>query len=495
VSRPAAGLDPYLRFLREKREEVRAYYDREAERYAARWVPANRHYYRLLEQTVAELVPPGRRVLDVGCGLGDLLAATRPAVGVGVDFSAGMLAQARRRHPHLDFHELDGEEVAQLGETFDYVLLCNTLGEVADVRRLLVSLRGVMTAETRLVVTTSSHLWEPALQLGARLGLRPPSPCRSWFSPQDYRTLFASSGLEVVQEGRRVLSPKWIPGVSDLLNGVGVSVPGLRELACTQFFVLRALPLPEEDSLRVTVVVPCKDEVDNVPELVARIPDMGAGTEIVFVDDRSTDGTGDAVRAQMEAHPERDIKLVEGPGKGKGAAVRAGCAVASGDVYMILDADMTVMPEVLPDFLQLIASGQGEFVNGSRLVYAMEDGAMRLANELGNKAFALLFTFILDQPIKDTLCGTKVVRARDYPKLLETRAAFGEVDLWGDYDWIFGAARHHLRIVELPVHYRARTAGETKMTGRLRNAAVMLRMSLHGLRHLKLGRSRATPQP
>ena len=227
------------------------------------------------------------------------------------------------------------------------------------------------------------------------------------------------------------------------------------------------------------------DHSDNIAGLVERIPEMGAGTEIIFVDDKSTDATAERVRQAIAEQPNHNIRLIEGPGQGKGAACRAGFAAATGNVFMILDADMTVMPEELPAFFDALTSGQGEFINGSRLVYPLADQAMRPLNILGNKFFASVFSLLLEQRIRDTLCGTKVVWRHDYEKILATRSYFNSCDVWGDYDWIFGAAKNNLKIVELPVHYRERTAGATKMTRRLRNAWIMLRMCGIALRKLR----------
>jgi glycosyltransferase involved in cell wall biosynthesis len=243
------------------------------------------------------------------------------------------------------------------------------------------------------------------------------------------------------------------------------------------YSVYRArLDLGPIEDLSVSVCVPCKNEEENIDDIVKRVPDMGKCTEIIFVDDKSTDRTAEKVQEHIEANPDRTIKLVEGPGEGKGAACRSGFSVAENDILMILDADMTTMPEELPDFFEAIATGKGEFINGSRLVYPMEKAAMRYLNIVGNRAFALLFSYLLSQRIKDTLCGTKVIWRSDYPKILESREYFGCSDTWGDYDWIFGAARHNLKIVELAVHYRERIAGETKMTKRFSNGWIMLKM-------------------
>lgn len=477
----------YLSYLQQKKDAIRAFYDREASRYAATWIEKNAYYYDQIKRLLAGIISPGVRVLDAGCGCGHMLDCLRPAYGVGIDFSAAMIEQAARRYPHLHFEQLDFEDVGSLGETFDFVVVSNAITEMTDIRRCLKSLKAVMTPATRLVIVTYNYLWEPVLEAGARLGMRPRSPAENWISPRDIENLLHTAGFETVRSGYRTALPRYVPGLAELCNNLLVRMPFCRRIGVTYYAVARPLmPFEGLEEMGVSVVVPCKNEEDNIAELVKRVPQMGSGTELIFVDDKSTDRTAPRIREQLENHPGKNIKLVEGPGKGKGAACRAGFSQATHDVFMILDADMTVMPEVLPEFFELIANGTGEFINGSRLMYPMEQQAMRLANVFGNKMFAMLFTFLLEQPIKDTLCGTKVVLKRDYQKLIASREYFGDIDRWGDYDWIFGAARSSLKIVELPVHYVSRTAGETKMTGRLRNAWIMLKMCWAAFIKLKL---------
>ena len=479
--------DCYSEYLEKKKDKIRSFYDRDAPRYAAQWVAKNSYYYEQIKQLIATIIPPGKRVLDVGCGIGHILAHTSPAYGVGIDFSASMIAEARSRYPHLTFHTMDIEAASALNEKFDFVISANSITEMTDIRRCLKSIYQVMTPETRLVIIAYNYLWQPIIELGARLGMRPQSPTENWLTPQDIHGLLSSTDFEMIREGYRTMLPKQVPFLSALFNNFLVRMPLLRYLGFTYYTVARPLIAFENpQKMTVSVVVPCKNEEGNIDEVVNRVPEMGGGTELIFVDDKSTDKTAEKIKKQIERHPERNIKFVEGPGIGKGAACRAGFANASHDIFMILDADMTVMPEVLPEFFELIVQGKGEFVNGSRLLYPMEEEAMRIANIIGNKLFAMLFTFILEQPIKDTLCGTKVVLRRDYHKLLEARDYFNSTDKWGDYDWIFGAARHNLKILELPVHYVSRKAGQTKMTGRLRNAWIMLKMCRVAFLKLKL---------
>jgi glycosyltransferase involved in cell wall biosynthesis len=232
------------------------------------------------------------------------------------------------------------------------------------------------------------------------------------------------------------------------------------------------------------------------------------------VDGASTDGTRARILEEIERHRgTRDIKLLDQvPGArpdprangkavkmlrlGKGDAVRKGFAAATGDVLFILDADLTVPPEDLPKFLEPIATGKADFVNGTRLVYPLEDEAMGPINLFGNKFFGLVFTWLLDQRIKDTLCGTKVLRKRDYEVLAANRSYFGDFDPFGDFDLLFGAARLGLRIVEVPVRYRRRVAGFSKVQV-FKHGLLLLRMSVIGFRRLKLarwlGRAAAVP--
>lgn len=479
--------DNYAEYLQKKKDKIRSFYQREAPRYISQWIPKNQYYYDQIKRLIARIVPPEKKVLDAGCGVGHILDHLRPSYGVGIDFSAAMIQEAQTRYPHLTFHVMDIEDVASLNTTFDYVISANSITEATDVRLWLKSLYRVMTPATRLVIIAYNHLWEPLLEFGARLGMRPNSPAENWFSPQDFHGLLKSCDFEVVREGYRTMLPRQLPVLSNVLNSFLVRMPFFRRLGVTYYIVARPLiPFSKPDQMTVSVVVPCKNEEDNIEHVVCRVPEIGGGTELIFVDDKSTDSTAQKIKEQIQAHPEKNIKMVEGPGQGKGAACRAGFAAAQNDVFMILDADMTVMPEVLPEFFEIIVHGKGEFINGSRLLYPMEEQAMRIANIFGNKMFAMLFTFLLEQPIKDTLCGTKVVLKRDYYKLVDARSYFGNIDRWGDYDWIFGAALHNLKIMELPVHYVSRKAGQTKMTGRLRNAFIMLKMCWVAFKKLKL---------
>lgn len=487
-SAPKSAPTPFDEYIEAAQSRVRAFYDALGERQLD-WNRRFRYYRDRLARLMRHCVPPGSRVLEIGCGTGDLLAALEPADGVGVDCSPEMVRLATRRHPGLSFAVGFGEsiETADIAEgPYDYIVLANVIGEMHDIGAALRGLHRYCSAETRIIIVHYNYLWEPVCRLAARLGLKLDNPAPNWLAPQDLAGLLHLSGYEAVRNGATLPLPIRIPGLNALFNGFLGRLPGFRAMGFISYVVARPLVTPESpDRHTCSVVVPCKNEEGNIDGLVERIPEMGAGTEIVFVDDASTDATSWKVQEAIRRRPDRSIRLVQGPGQGKGAACRAGFEAATGDVFMILDADMTVMPEELPAFFEAVTRGRGEFINGSRMIYPQEQQAMRPLNILGNKLFALLFSLLLDQRIRDTLCGTKVVWRRDYAKLLAARAYFGGRDVWGDYDWIFGAARNNLKIIELPVHYRERVAGVTKMTKRFRNGWIMLKMCGVAFRKLR----------
>jgi SAM-dependent methyltransferase len=434
------------------------------------------------------MVLPGSTVLEIGCGTGDLIGHLRSKWGVGIDISEAMIRIARKKYPSIVFCAGDAEALPISG-TFDYVILSDLIGQLFDVWQTVKELRRVARPDTRIIITYFNYLWEPILRLAERLRLKLPQGHQNWLSLEDIENLLHLHGFETVTRGNRLLFPKYVPLLSPLVNRVFGKLPVLRRL-CLIGFVVARTRTPRDSrprELSCSIIVPCKNEVGNIEPCVERIPAMGTHTEIIFVDGNSTDGTPEAILKCMDQYRgEKDIKLLsQGAGTGKGDAVRKGFEAAGGDLLMILDADLTVPPEDLPKFYLAISEGRGELINGSRLIYPMEREAMRTLNLIGNKFFSLAFTWILEQRIKDTLCGTKALLRRDYKKIADGRAFFGDFDPFGDFDLLFGAARLNMKITELPIRYRERAYGVTKIS-RFRHGWLLLRMSLIGLWKLKL---------
>ncbi len=456
------------------------------DRFAAaepRWRRRNRTYHRLLEQLHRFQILPGARVLEIGSGSGDLLAALKPSYGVGVDVSPGMVELARERHPDLRFEAVAGEDL-DLGETFDYIVLSDLMPFVQDLLALFERLREHSHERTRVVIHSYSRVWRPAIRLAEALHLKPRKPLRNWVSPNDVRNLLELSGFETVTHASRILMPKYVPLLTWFLNAVVANIWPLSYLCLTYWLVAR--PLPEESGERsVSVVCAVRNEAGHIPSLVERLPRLGSQTELIFVEGGSSDDTRGAIEREIEGRPELDIQLLSQPGRGKGDAIRTGFAAAKHDVLMILDGDLSVRPEDLPKFYRALVQDRGELINGSRLVYDMEPGSMRFFNVLGNKFFSMLFGAITGQDAKDTLCGTKVLLREDYHRIAAARGYFGEFDPFGDFDLLFGAARLNLKIVDLPVRYQPRTYGVTNIS-RWSHGLLLMRMALFAAWKFKL---------
>jgi hypothetical protein len=460
--------------LKRRAREVREHYDR-VSGLRQRYIQDNAYYYDQVYRLLREIIPPGQRVLQVGCLTPDILDAVKPRYGLGIDLSEKLVEVARRRFPQLEFrhHEDYGVEAT---EPFDFVVIMDVNDQVDPIATLR-ALRPMMNERTRIVVHHYNHFWEPIIRLTERFGVKFPLPQQNWLSPGDINSILALCDCERLQIHRVVLAPKYVPALSWLLNAFFSRLPVIQHLNMINLTVARPVaPRRPARDFSVSVIVPCRNEVGNIAAAVERTPDIGCHTEIIFCDDKSTDGTADEVRRLQTLNPQRDIKLYEGPAICKALNVRTGFDRAEGDILMILDADLTTMPEELPYFYDAIASGMAEFVNGTRFVFPMEGAAMKPLNVIGNRFFSATFSVLLGQRISDTLCGTKVLWRRDWPAIRALSGTWGTNDRWGDYDLLFGAAKLHLRIVDLPVHYQERVSGVTKMTGRLRNGLIMLRM-------------------
>ncbi len=468
---------------RNKKREIQRRFDSLASR-RRYWIDRNRYYYDELERYFRFLVPEGLSILELGCGTGDLLNALKPKLGVGVDFSPEMLKIGRERYPELEFRLADIEELEEWGETFDIIILADVIGHLQDIEESFRRLRGFCGPETRIIVSYYNFLWEPILKMGEAFGLKMPQQYQNWLSSEDICNLLSLAKFQVVKTECRLLIPKRIPLVSGFINRYLASLPGIRRLCLCRFIVARPIDVREKKDFSTTIVIPCRNEEGSVEAAVKRIPEFGGSQEIIFVEGHSTDGTKKEIERVIQKYPDKDIKVTVQDGEGKGDAVRKGFSLANGDILMILDADLTVSPEDLPKFYRALSEDHGEFIHGCRLIYPMEKQAMRLLNLLGNRFFSIMFTWILNQRFKDTLCGTKALFKKDYEKIQGNRSYFGDFDPFGDFDLIFGAVKQNLKVVEVPVRYQERIYGRTNIR-RFRHGWLLLRMTLFAYLKIK----------
>ena len=448
------------------------------------WLLKNNYYHSFIKRFYQFIVPQNMRVLQIGCKLGYILDATNPRVGVGVDLDLDCINFARTKYPHLQFIHGSVNDVPH-GMKFDYIILSSITMEVYDVQALFEALQLFCHPKTRIVIDSYSQLWEPILWLSQKLGLRRPTSLKNWLSPEDIKNFLNLADFEIVTSGRQLLFPFYIPLISWFLNSIVALIPLIDRLCLSQWFVARPIAHGDTKQYSVSVIIPCRNEKGNIQSAIERTPKMGASMEIIFVEGHSKDGTVDEIKRVIAAYPNENISWYVQTGKGKADAVRLGFDKAHHDIVMILDADLTVPPEELPKFYNALVSGKGDFINGSRLVYGMENGAMRILNLIANYLFGIGFSWVMSQRVKDTLCGTKVLFKKDYETIVANRAFFGEFDPFGDFDLLFGAAKQNFKIIDLPVHYKSRVYGETQIR-RFYHGLILLKMSFIGFCKFKL---------
>ena len=453
-----------------------------------RWREFNAAYHNDDRKFMRFLIPSGKRVLELGCSRGDLLAALEPSHGVGVDFGAKTIAKAKARYPDLNFVLGDVEDPATITSIegpFDYVVMADTIGMFEDIDGTLRLIQKLCSPSTRIIIAYYSHLWEPVLKLAEALRLRSKQPEINYIATADFLNLMDLADFEVIsQEQRQLLPRRWL-GLGPVINRYIAPLPGIRQLCLRTYIIGPPVRHFPDRKFSASILIPCRNERGNIENAIRRMPRFGSAQEILFVEGNSSDGTFEECERVRDAYRDSwDIKVLKQDGKGKGDAVRKGFAAATGDVLMILDADLTMPPEALPKYHAVIESGKAEFVNGTRLVYPMENEAMRPLNLIANRCFAYLFSYLVNTRLTDTLCGTKVLLRKDYELLAQERAYFGNFDPFGDFDLIFGAAKQNLKIVETPIHYKARTFGETQIS-RFRDGWLLLKMVWFAYRKLK----------
>jgi len=448
----------------------------------------SRFFHTLVDRLVASQVVSGSRVIDIGCADGSTLRATKPSVGVGIDLDPYAIAAARAKSPDLDFFELPIEEVSEppIADP-DYVLMSMLLDEVYDIQPILATVHDWCGRRTRVIIVSYNRLWRPIIKLAEIARLKSKAEGENYIPWVEVENMLAVEGFEVIKRLDGILFPVRIPLVATVFNRWLAPLPVLRWFSLTRVTVARPLQEQSDELTSVSVVVAARNEAGHIHELIARVPIMADRQELIFVEGNSTDDTWEVIQqavAEYDGDPRMTLKALQQTGKGKGDAVRAGFDAATGDILMILDADISVPPEELPRFVEALREDTCEFANGSRLVYPMDAKAMRFLNLLGNKFFGYLFSYLLSQPVRDTLCGTKVLRREDYERIAANREVFGDFDPFGDFDLLFGASYLGLRIRDIPVHYKERRYGETNIS-RFSHGAMLLRMSAFAASKLK----------
>lgn len=403
------------------------------------------YYYTFIERLYSYTIPKNQRILHVGCADGFILRSCKPAYAVGVDDSVFAQTLAAR-HNDINIRFCDSLQAVQEEQVFDYVIVsAGWLTDTDDIHGVFKEVKKFCNADTRIIIEYQYSLLP--------------------VTPHDVKHLCTLAGFEIITEKRELLLSIGVPLLADFLNYAIARLPIISKLCLIRLYVMRIAPAQLSKSAEmnnryeVSVIIPCKNEAGNIEAAVTRMPQMGSVTELLFVDGNSRDATPEVMQQMIMRYPEKNITWFVQSGKGKKNAVEEGFARAKGDIIMILDGDITVMPEELPKFYEALASGKGECINGSRLVYTMDARAMKMLNWVVNWAFGLILSYLIGQRVKDTLCGTKVFFKKDLKIITASKEFFGDIDPFGDFDILCGAAYCNLKILDMPVHYKSRTYG------------------------------------
>lgn len=471
--------------MKQYNDTIRDHYDKMAS-LRLRWKKKNEYYHAQMERLYKFIIPPGKKVLEIGSGTGELLASVRPSYGVGLDISGEMVKIAQKKFLKYLFITAKAENIP-FHEKFEYIILSDVIGNLEDVQKTFEELHKVSSEETRIIISYYNYLWGPVIAFAERFGLKMPQPVQNWLTQKDIENLLYLSDLDIIKKGAYLLFPISIPFISEFINKYLVRLPLFNSLALVQYFIVRQkFNLYSDKEYTTSIIIPARNEKGNIERIVTDIPMIGKSTELVFIEGHSKDNTRKEIHRVISKFKDKKniIFIDQGKGIGKADAVRKGIQKAHGDIIIIFDADITVSCEELPKFYHTLRLKKGECIQGSRLVYPMEKQAMRFLNILGNKFFSFAFTWLLDQPIKDTLCGTKAFFRNDYEKIVKNRSYFGDFDPFGDFDLIFGASKLNLKIIEIPIRYKARTYGETNIS-RFKHGLLLFKMTIFAARKIK----------
>ena len=457
--------------------------------YLDKWKSKNRTYYQDITNLYKFFVPPNSDILEVGSQLAYLLHQLEPNLALGIDTNSTVVEILREKFPELNF-EITKPELFESEQKFDYILLPNTISYLDNIQKTFVNLHNVCKSSTKVILTFHNPGWEIILRAASLLKQRMPVYNLNWLNYEDINNLLNLEGFEVISHGKRMLFPRRIPILFSLFNKILAPLPIINRLCLTEYIIVRPKPNTLQDqknsqSFTCSVIIPARNEAGNIESCITRMPKLGKHTEIIFIEGHSKDNTWEEIqRVKSQYGNQWDIKIMQQEGKGKGDAVRQGFAAATGDVFIILDSDLTVRPEDLAYFFEAVANGSCEFANGCRLIYPVDPKSMPWLNRMANRFFAWLLSYLLNTKIKDSLCGTKALSRDNYKKIVSNRSYFGEFDPFGDFDLLFGAAKLGLKIQDIPVRYVPRTYGSSNIQ-HFKEGLILLKMCSYAAQKIK----------
>jgi len=389
----------------------------------------------------------------------------------------------KKKFPNIEFYCMNANSI-NFDTTFDYIIISDLIRDLDDVYIFFNNLKKVTNINTRILISYHNKFWEPFLKIAELFKIKTPQLKQNWLSSSDLKNILELADYELIKENNKVLLPIKLPIFNYIFNNILANLIFIRKFNLINFAHVRLRNKLLKKDKSVSIIIPTQNEKGNIEEAIKRIPVLGSAMEIIFSEGKSKDKTYEEILRIIKKYNNRIIKVIKQTGSGKGNAVREAFNKANGEILMILDADLTVPPEELKKFYDAIIENKAEFINGSRLVYPLRKKSMQFLNIIGNKLFASLLSYAINQKLTDTLCGTKVLFKKDYKNIEKNRIFFGDFDPFGDFDLIFGAAKLSLKIIDIPIRYQERVYGKTQIS-RFYHGWLLIKMTLFALRKIK----------
>ena len=360
---------------------------------------------------------------------------------------------------------LNIESIAFKNKKYKTIILTDLFEVSTDILELLSMVNKLLGKDGIIVICSINQKWNRILNLFERLNLKDENQKRLFINSTIVLNIAKVTGLEFVTQRNKQIFPFKMLGLGSLINNI------LEILFFPFSFGIRIYSIlnqqekfNEEKKYSKSIIIPAKNEEKNLKPLLNQIPKLEEDHEIILAIGDSEDKTYEVAKEIKEARCwPFEVKVIKQTGKGKANAVWEAVEEASKEVIIILDADISVNPETIVQFNSVIDTGKASFVNGTRLIYGMESGAMRIVNNLGNRIFQYIVSIIIGQKITDSLCGTKVFFRKDFNKIKLWKELVQMKDPFGDFDMIFTAGYFGLKILEIPVRYQARVYGVTQI--------------------------------
>jgi len=362
---------------------------------------------------------------------------------------------------YLEIEKIEAENLI-IDKKYDVIILTDIVEVHPDIFNFFKLLSKFLNDNGKLVITSFNSKYKIIIKILERLKLKDKTLKYSYIHNDKINNIISGNGFDYINSFSKQILPFKLFGLGTLLNRILESLFFLFNLGIKTYSIYR-LKGKEFQNYKKTIIIPAKNEEGNLENIIDRIPKVEK-YEIIIPCGISEDNTVNVAKMISDSEDYFQVTSFIQSGKGKANAVWEAIQKSSGDVLAILDADISVDPETIPDFFEIIDSNNADFVNGTRLIYQMEKGAMRYINHLGNRLFQFFVGGIVSYPLTDSLCGTKVFKRELYDDLIWWQKKLKYSDPFGDFDLIFTAAFTGRKIIEYPIHYRSRTYGSTQIS-------------------------------